>query len=120
MGCGKSSAVHVVPGSTAPEVKTDNQQVRVPSARSNGVNQITSASSPKNVTERITSASSQKSITKSIVSVASHTSATNIKPSTSVKKVKNPSIYSEHDVNQNLIIIWVDANIDQTKKIYHD
>ena len=91
----------------------------------------------------VPSASSQKSASKSITNAASHMSATIIKPSTSQKtvkspsihseqdttiikpstpqkKVKSPSIHSEYDANHNTVIIWVDPNIDQSKKTYHD
>ena len=53
-------------------------------------------------------------------SIASHSSAKIIKPSTPQKKVKNPSIYSESATNEEIIIVWADANIDQSKKLYND
>ncbi|CAF3925960.1 unnamed protein product, partial [Rotaria sp. Silwood2] len=107
MGCGSSSTVAIAPVQPGPDNDKNNQQTRIPSAQNN-------------IVKRKSSSSSQKSISKSITSVTSHKSTTIIKPSTPQKKSKTPSLHSEHEVNQHLVIILVDANIDQSKKTYHD
>jgi hypothetical protein len=100
MGCGNSSSVHVASAPSVSEINTINQQVKIPVV-------------PTNTVKRIPSSSSQKS-------VASHKGPTVYRPSTPQKKLKSPSLHSEHGENQNIVIIWVDAKIDQSKKIYHD
>lgn len=50
----------------------------------------------------------------------SQKSTTSPKPSTPKKKPAALSVHSEHDVNQNFVILWVDSNIDENQNIYHD
>ncbi|CAF3160698.1 unnamed protein product [Rotaria sp. Silwood2] len=125
MGCGSSAAAVAAPVQNRPEINTNNQQTRIPSAQNNVVQRIPSSSSEKSIRKSTTSIHSQKSIRsiksqKSTTSIKSHKSATVIKPSTPPKKPKTPSIHSEYETNQHLVIIWVDPNIDQSKKIYFD
>ncbi|CAF3773994.1 unnamed protein product, partial [Rotaria sordida] len=94
MGCGSSSAVAIPPAQTGSQSNTNNQNTSIPSVNNN-------------VVKRASSSSSQKS-------------ASIIKPPTPKKKAKSPSLHSEHELNEHIVIIWVDANIDQSKKKYHD
>ncbi|UJR11078.1 hypothetical protein I4U23_015260 [Adineta vaga] len=105
MGCGNSSTVHVIPPTTKPEIiSSSNQQTTLVD---------------KSI-QRISSASSKKNTRKSVTSIESHLNDHVYRPTISENNVKNPSIHSTSDVNQNIVIIWADANIDQTKKLYHD
>ncbi|CAF5216838.1 unnamed protein product, partial [Rotaria magnacalcarata] len=46
-------------------------------------------------------------------------SSNSVKPSSPKQKVKSPSIHSEHEANQQFVIVWADSNFDESKPLYH-
>ncbi|CAF3948996.1 unnamed protein product, partial [Rotaria magnacalcarata] len=145
MGCGSSSTPAAVTNSIGPQTRTNNvPEIVLPSSSRNIVTEREPSATPSsNKQRRIPSAESQHSTTKSIRSVTSQTSkqsrvssvistnnaakritsassAATAKLSTGGKKSANPSIYSQSDVNQNLVIIWVDPQLDKNEKLYQD
>ncbi|CAF4198702.1 unnamed protein product, partial [Adineta steineri] len=97
MGCGNSSSVHVVSDTSESEPNINSQQ----------------SVSISDTEKLLPGALLQKKKRKSITSNESHSNV-------QMYNIKNSSIHSSHDVNQNIVIIWADANIDQSKKTYHD
>ena len=124
MGCGSSSPTAAQPVPPVPQVNVDRQQIRTPNLPSKAIQRVPSSSSECSDTRRVTTSSSPKAPER-IASATSQKSTTSrmsaaAKSSTSIKKVKNPSIHSESNVNLNLVIIWVDTNLNHSNKIYSD
>jgi tetratricopeptide (TPR) repeat protein len=107
MGCKCSSVVDDGSSPSESEINTNDRQPLLSNTQNRVVKQIPS-SSPR------------KSVSHSITNAASDTSATIIEPSTTQNTLKSPSIHSEHDINENIVIIWADVNMDLSEKIYHD
>ncbi|CAF1442724.1 unnamed protein product, partial [Adineta ricciae] len=106
MGCGNSSNARTVPPTQVTESNVNNQRT---APVSEPVRRVASASSSKRINR------------KSITSIGSHSSIHIGTSKIGNNHVKSPSVHSATaDVNQNIIIVWADANIDQKKKLYHD
>ncbi|CAF3317078.1 unnamed protein product [Rotaria socialis] len=145
MGCGASSTSATVANSIASQSDTNNSLEKMPPSSSQNIvtEREPSATPSSNKQRRVPSAESQRSTTKSIRSttsqaskqsrissavstnnaakrITSASSAATAKLSTGGKKSANPSIYSQSDVNQNLVIIWVDPQLDKNEKLYQD
>ncbi|CAF1227678.1 unnamed protein product [Rotaria sordida] len=144
MGCGPSAATQIT-NSTTSQIKTNSQSKEILSSLSQKdvIQRRTSATSQTNKQTRTPSSTSQNSEAKRITSqtgrqtrtpsatsqngpakrttsASSKASSTILKLSTGGKKSANPSIHSQYDINQNLVIIWVDPHIDDLGKLYQD
>ncbi|UJR11106.1 hypothetical protein I4U23_015288, partial [Adineta vaga] len=108
MGCGPSSpTVHVISEPLVSSSTTNDKQVE-------------DIAIPIISNLQTVNSSPQSTVNKNINNKATESNTTAVKPHSSEKKNKNPSIHSTHDVNQNIVIIWADQGIDLSKKLYHD